>query len=117
MHDEKSLAVGGYVDRLAQDGNAAEAMRGKVAKAFVVVAGNVNDARPFARLAQHLLDDVVVFLPPVPGAAHSPDVDNVANQIKVLRLGRPEKVQQQDSIAATRSEMDVGNPNRAKRFE
>lgn len=51
MHNEEALAVGGNVDRLAQDGDAAKPVRGEVAEALVVVAGDINDACPLACFA------------------------------------------------------------------
>ena len=47
-----------------------------------MVAGYEDDLRPLARLAQQLLDDVVMGLWPVPGATQAPAVDDVADQIQ-----------------------------------
>ena len=56
-----------------------------VAQELVVVAGDVDDARALARLAQQLLHDVVVRLRPVPALLQPPAVDDVADEID--RLG------------------------------
>src|SRR5205814_10424683 len=67
-----------------------------------------------ARLAQQLLDDVVVALRPVPGLAQPPAVDNVADQIEVFGVGELEEVEQRVGAAAAGAEMDVGDPDRAE---
>ena len=66
---QQAAAVGGGVDRLVADLDAAERMREEVARELVVVAGNEDDLRALARLAQDLLHDVVVRLRPVPARA------------------------------------------------
>jgi hypothetical protein len=53
------------------------------AQKFVVVAGDIDDARALARFAQYFLNNVIVLLRPVPGASKPPAVDNVANQINL----------------------------------
>lgn len=47
-----AFAVGGDMNGLVDDGNRPEIMICKIAKIFVVVAGNVDDPRTLARLAQ-----------------------------------------------------------------
>ena len=66
--------------------DAAEIRSRVVAKAIVVIAGNVDDTRSLAGLAQKLLQDVVMALRPVRAAADFPEVYDVADQVKVLTL-------------------------------
>jgi hypothetical protein len=80
---------------------------------LVVVAGHVDHVRTFARLAQHFLDHVIVRLAPVPAAPELPGVDDVADQVEMLGLVVPQKVQQVFGLAAGGAQVHVGNPDRA----
>ena len=60
VDDEVALAVGRHVDGAVDHLDAAEVDAVEVAQELVVVAGNVDDARALARLAQQLLHHVVV---------------------------------------------------------
>ena len=84
------------------------------ARELVVVARHEDHARALARLAQQLLDDVVVRLRPVPVAAQLPAVDDVADQEQRLAVGAPQEVEQRARLAAGRAEVQVGDPDRAK---
>ena len=102
------------MDGVLDDLDAAEMRAVIVAQEFVVIAGDVDDARALARLAQQLLHDVVVRLRPVPGRAQRPAVDDVADQIDGVGFVMAEEVEQLVGLAAARSEMDVGDEQRAK---
>ena len=85
-----------------------------VAQAFVVIAGNEDDARALARLAQQLLQHVVVGLRPVRAAAHFPEVDDVADEID--RLGTPtrlQEIEQRFGLRRARPKMDVRDEYRS----
>ena len=84
----------------------------KVAEILVVIARNIDELRALAGLAEELLDDVVVKLVPIPGLAQRPVVDEVTDDIELVRLGRLEKVEQLLGLRPSCSEMDVGNENR-----
>ena len=79
-----------------------------------MVAGHVDHAGALARLAQQLLHYVVVRLRPVPARAQLPSVDDVADEVDHVRIMIPQKVEQQGRLAAARSEMHIGNEERAK---
>ena len=113
VQHQEAPAVGGDMDRFRQHDDAAEAVPGEVAEAFVVIARDVDDARALASLAQQFLDDVVVRLMPVPGAAHPPDIDDVADEIEVIGLGRPQEIEEKLGIAALGAEVNVRYPDRA----
>ncbi|CKX65685.1 Uncharacterised protein [Mycobacterium tuberculosis] len=66
MNDEIALAVGAFVNGVLDNFDTAEVRTVIGAQEFVVVAGDVDDARALADSAQHLLDKVVVRLRPVP---------------------------------------------------
>jgi hypothetical protein len=101
------------VHGLADDVDAAEMQVEIVAQHLVVVARHVDDARALARLAQQLLDDVVVRLVPVPAALQPPAVDDVADEVDRLGVVVAQEVEQEVGLAAGRAEMDVGEPDRA----
>jgi hypothetical protein len=87
VQDEKPPPVRGYVRGFGQDRYAAEPVSGEIAETLVVVAGNIDNARSLARLAQEFLDDVVMILAPVPGAPHAPDIDDIADEVEIVGLG------------------------------
>jgi hypothetical protein len=79
MDDQEPAALPRLVHGLADHVDAAEMQIGVVAQRLVVVAGHVDDPRPLASLAQHLLDHVVVALVPEPRFLQAPAVDDVAD--------------------------------------
>ena len=81
---------------------------------LVVVAGDVDDARALAALAQQLLDHVIVRLRPVPGAAQPPAVDDVADQIDRLGVVVAQEIEQELGLRRLRAEMDVGDEQRTE---
>ena len=65
----------------------------------VVVSGDVDDRRSLARLAQDLLDNVVVSLRPVPSPPQLPPVDNVADEVQIRGFGVTKEVEKQRCLA------------------
>ena len=113
VQHQQAAAVGGDVDRVLHDLDAAELQPRVVAQPLVMIARDVDDPRALADLAQNLLDDVVVRLRPVPGFLQAPAVDDVADQIDRLRFGVAQEVEQKLGLAAAGAEMQVGDPDRA----
>ena len=72
VDDEVALAVGAGVNGVFHHVDAAEMRAVIVAQELVVIAGNVDDLGALARLAQHLLHEVVVRLRPVPARISAP---------------------------------------------
>jgi hypothetical protein len=81
----------------------------KVAKDFVVVAGNIHDPRAVMGARQQLLNDVVMALRPEPAPALPPRIQNVANEVNRVSRSVGKEIQQHVSFAAGGSKMDVGN--------
>ena len=81
--------------------DAAEMRTVIAAQEFVVIAGDVDDARALAALAQHLLHHVVVRLRPVPARAQCPAVDDVSHQVYGVRVVVAEEIEQPLSLTAT----------------
>ena len=113
VHHPQLAAVGRLVDPLLGHVDAAEVVVQVLARELIVVAGDEDHARALARLAQQLLDHVVVRLRPVPVPLELPAVDDVADQEQRVALGVLEEVQQRPRLAAGRAQVQVGDPQRA----
>ena len=79
-----------------------------------MIAGNVNQPRALARPAQQFLHHVVVRLRPIPGRAQRPAVDDIADEVDRFCVVMAEEVEQPVGLTAARSQMDVGDEQRAK---
>ena len=112
MHDEIAPPVGGDMGGLTHDLDAAEAQADELARELVVVARHEDHARAVANLAQQLLDDVVVRLRPVPAAAQSPAVDDVADQEESVGVVVAQEIERQLGLAAARAKMKIGEEDR-----
>ena len=108
MDDEHALAVGGLVDDVVDQGDAAELQAGIIAQEVVVIAGDVDQLRSLAHLAQQLLHDVVMCLRKVPAALQPPAVDDVADQIDRRRVIGAQELQHEIRLRPARAEMQVG---------
>ena len=64
-----------------------------------MVAGDVDDARALARLAQQLLDDVVVRLAANARTCQAPAVDDVADEKDRLGLVMAQEIDQESALA------------------
>ena len=91
------------MDRLVHHLHAAEMMIGIFASEFVMVAGNEDHLCSLPRLAQDLLDNVIVRLRPIPGSLEAPPIDNVANQIEVFAFRLFQEIQKLFCLAAFRA--------------
>src|SRR5258708_7268355 len=98
--------------RFVTDLDAAKRKVQEMPAELVMIAGNVDNARSLARLAEDFLDDVVVRLWPVPSATKLPAIDDVADQIKVFGLGVAKKIEQVARLTASRAQMQIGDPDR-----
>src|SRR5262249_36968612 len=81
VNHQVAAAVGAEVDIALGYFDAAEMGAVVFTQKLVVIAWHVNHAGAFARLAQQLLNYVVVSLRPIPSHLQTPAVDNVADQI------------------------------------
>ncbi|MEY2504402.1 MAG: hypothetical protein QOG27_682, partial [Verrucomicrobiota bacterium] len=113
MNDEDASAIGRQVDRLFLDRDMT-VVAAKAPHQFIVIPGDVDDARAFARFAQKFLDDVVVLLRPVNSAAHLPGIDEVADDVERFQFVIAEEIEQGRGLTAPRSKMNIGDPRRAK---
>ena len=86
-----------------------------VAQELVVVAGDVDDLGALARLAQHLLHEVVVRLRPVPARFQRPAIDDIADQVDRVGVVAAQEIEQSFGLRAAGPEMHVGDKQRAER--
>jgi len=107
MQHQQPAAIRRLMHHLVEQQHAAELYLRVVAQPLVMVAGDVDDLGALARLAQHLLDDVVVALRPVPGATQPPTIDDVADEIEIVGLGVAQEIEQEFRLASARTQMDV----------
>ena len=112
MHDEEAPPIGGLMDRLFEDRDAAELHVGIVAQRLVMVAGHIDHLGALARLAQQLLHHIVVALSPIPAAPEAPAVDDIADEIEIIGLGMLQEIEEEFGLAALGAEMDVADPDR-----
>ena len=78
---------------------------------LIVIAWNVNDPRPFAGLAQNLLNHVVMLLGPVNATFERPDVDQITDNVERVELVFLEEGKERRGITTAGPEMDVRNPS------
>ncbi len=107
VHDPEPLAVRGRVDRIFDDGDAAQVQPDELARQLIVIARDVNDLRALARAAQDLLHDIVVRLRPVPALLQLPAVQDVADQIEGVGLMRAQEIEEIVGLAPGSAQMDV----------
>src|SRR5262249_25838407 len=114
MHHEIAPCIGGFMDRGLDDFDAAEMRSIVVAQKLVVVAGQINDSRTLARLAQEFLHDVVMMLRPEPAGAQLPAVDDIADQINGLGIVITQKLEKLSGLAAASAEMYIRDKQSAE---
>ena len=85
----------------------------EIAQELVVVARDIDDLGALARLAQQLLDDVVMALRPIPARAPEPPaVDQIADEIERLGVIGLEEFEEVLILARPCAEMQIGNEDR-----
>ena len=109
VHDQQALAFGADVESAFHHFDAAKVSAVIIAQEFVVVAGDVDQPRAFAGLAQQLLHDVVVGLRPMPGRAQRPAIDDIADQIDRVGFVMAEKIEELVGLTAAGAEMHIRN--------
>jgi len=111
VDDPQTLARERGVEGFAAHVDVTESEVAELSRSFVMIAGNVDHLRAFAGFAQHFLDHVVVRLRPEPAFAELPSIDDVTDQIEVLRIVMAQKIEQIVRLAAAGAEMDIGQPD------
>ena len=94
MEDQVPPSVGAGVDAAFHEPDRTETHSGEVLEEFVVVAVDQGDPGVLAALAQDLLQEDVVFVPPIPTPLQLPAVDQVPDDVEVLRVMVLQEVEQ-----------------------
>jgi len=93
VHDQQLAAIRGGMHVLAADLEIAEHRAAELAHVIVVVAGHVDHACAFARLAEDGAHHLVVLLRPVEVLAQAPEIDDVADQEQIVDFDAAEELQ------------------------
>src|SRR6202521_2014474 len=101
------------MDSVFHDVDAAEMRAVIIPQKFVVIAGDVDDLGTLARLAQHLLYEIIVRLRPVPVGSQRPAVDDIADEIDGIGVVAAKKVEQSVGLRTAGSEMYIGDKQSA----
>src|SRR5262249_11249716 len=89
------------------DCDAAESHSTIVAQRLVMITGNKHELGAFARLAQELLQHVVVRLWPVDAAPDAPEVDDVADKVDAVCVVAAQEVEEGFGLTGLRAQMQV----------
>jgi len=82
-----------------------------------VISRDVNNRHALARLAQNLLDHVVVLLWPIATASQLPDVDQIADDVELLAIVIAQELKHRLGVACPCPEMKIGDPRRANTMQ
>src|SRR5947207_10387384 len=116
MNHQNAATIGGDVDSMFLNRNIPVSAR-KRAHEFVVISRDVNNRHALARLAQNLLDHVVVLLWPIATASQLPDVDQIADDIELLAIVIAQELKHRLGVACPGPEMKTGDPRRANTMQ
>src|SRR5215468_3894072 len=111
MDDEQAAPIGSRVHGLVAELDSSERERREVTSKRIVVARDVDDRRPLAYLAQDLLHDVVVRLRPEPAPAQLPAVDDVTDEVELLRLGVAQEIEKEQRLTGRAPEVQIRDPD------
>ena len=94
MEDQVPPSVRAGVDAAFHEPNRTKPDSGEVLEEFVVVAIDQCDPRVLPALAQDLLQEDIVFVPPIPAPLQLPAVDEIPDDVEVLRVVMLQEVEQ-----------------------
>jgi len=109
MQHEIFPAIRRDMDRAVDEFDVAEIHAEIITQEFIVIAGQIDEARALAHLAQQLLHNVVLHLRPIPAAFETPAVNNVADKINDLGLIATQELDQKIGLAAGCPKMNIGD--------
>ncbi|MNO96293.1 hypothetical protein D3C76_879580 [compost metagenome] len=110
VYHQQVPAVGGDVHGFVDQLDVAQDQLRIAAQEFVVVAGDVDHLGATLAHGQQAADDVGVRLRPVHAAAQFPAVDDVADQVDLVRVITLEELRQMLGLAIAGAQMHIGNP-------
>jgi hypothetical protein len=113
VDDEVLVPVRSGVHRTLDEAHRAERDTEELLEKLVMVPRDERDMGVLAILAQHLLDQRVVFVVPEPFASKLPPINEIAHDVEVGGFGVAEKFEQFADLGVFRAQVDVGYPDRA----
>jgi len=113
VQHEIFFAVGRRMDDLARDGDAAKIHADELLQKFIVIAGDVDDARLLAAFAEQFLDEDIVIILPVPFGLQLPAIKKIADEVEIFAIHVAQEIQQRIHLRVLGPEVDVGDPDRA----
>jgi hypothetical protein len=105
MDDEQALTVGGVVDHVVQDTHAGEGAADPPTQAFVMVARQIDHLGALRRARQQPVQDLAVLVRPEPALAQPPAVDDVTDQVQIVRFHVMQEIEQAIRLAALSAEV------------
>src|SRR5450830_327116 len=94
VDDQISSPVSTFVNRVLKHFDAAEVRPVVGSQEFVVIAGDVDNSRALANLAEHLLHEIVMRLRPMPTGFQCPAVDDIADEIDRIGVMGTEEIEE-----------------------
>ena len=114
VQHQVAIPVGCDVHVVHRDADVAERGADVLARGFVVVSGDEDHLDMVTRALQELLQQRVLRRRPVDAARlHRPEVEDVADEVQLVRLVGLQEVQQPLGLARRGAEMDVGEEDRS----
>ena len=89
----------------------AESMIHAIAQCLIVIPGYVNDLCAMFSLSQDGAYDIGVLLRPVEIFFNAPEVNDIADQKKVIRLNGMQKMQKCFGLTTSKPKMNVRDPH------
>ena len=84
MDNPQSLAIGSFMDVVFLNSNLAKIETEIMARGFVMIAWNIDNASTVAGLAKQFLNDVIMVLRPEKAFLQLPAINNIAHEIECL---------------------------------
>ena len=79
---------------------------------FVVIAGQIDYFGAVRRSPQQPVQDLVVLVRPEPALSQAPAVDDVTDQVQILRVHVVQKIEEAIGLAPSSAEVYVRNEDR-----
>ena len=104
---QQALTSIGNMNCLILNHDATERYTQKMSRRLIIIAGNIGHESTLARFSQNLLHDVIMRLVPIPATPQCPAINNIADQIQILRFGATQELRQFFSLTSRCAQMQV----------
>ena len=107
MDNPQPLAISNLVDVVFLDSNLAKIETEIMARSFVMIARNIDNAGTVAGLAKQFLNDVIMFLRPEKAFLQLPAINDIAYEIEFLTTCVFQKMEQGIRTTTLSAKMSV----------